>query len=981
MKMVSYILVNNNEATLADAILSVRGHVDEIIVVDTGSTDNSVRIALDLGVRVYYFSWNDDFAKARNYALQLAQEADWVLVIDSDEVFEWRAAISLKEWATDLEPERTAVAFNCSHLESSSSRLLSVTHVERLFSPASFYYAGTVHERLLPLNKMESKDVLLCPCAGYLHYGYSSEYHEMKNRRNIGLLQQAVGSDPSDGYNYRYLASETYNAENYAKTINYADKALHLLAAVDTYSRAQAHYYKTMALLQLRNNSEAELAAAAGMRELGDYPDLYAIAAEICFAAQRWEEACTRFNEWQQRLQNSVKLYPNHCISLAETFHRHQWIAANKTGNFKNTLRGEAQNMKVALLIVHPHLDNDWEELLCHIQSKFQGLSYEVGLWSKEQHGVKVKSIAEKAGVRYIKGTSLAEAEAALLNACNDADLIWVWKANERISSALNEELLLEAIAHNGTVAIRSYSERLGHQWTESRMRMKPMPNKEVYSASQAAAAGDEEVQQQQLPADRCIVVEKPLFIPVDKQRDWIALLSEETSVQSLLAYFGCHRYSDVLAMDVSLKDAAARLPYQFYQVLSSINLGMIEQASELIYTVLDAELEEQQQLDFIYLLGKLAVNAQIEEMKRETIELLQSTLQSNPLLETSLVLTEESDWLALIAELQWQLGERKGAILSWRHALESAAYRNEGCAYRLAEAVYEEYKAEGLDAVARAILEIYNVDSRNAQSLLYPVYTYLNMPEWALLFQRFLAADNNNTQNNDAAPLVSVILPIHNDTRYLFESIRSILSQTYLELELIIVDDGSDRDVKAIVDRFKFDSRLSFYRLESNSGLPRALNYGISKAKGAYMAWTSADNYAHPRWLERMVQTMSANPRASAVMSDYYHVDENGLVLEMKHMPTYKLNGLQNGGPSLLWRTSTLKQTGGFDESLFGIEDRDFTIRLALAGTIHLLPELLYYYRIHGDSLSSRIDSGSLGGWPELHEKLKRKWLCLSFV
>ncbi|CAH1223743.1 hypothetical protein PAECIP111893_05037 [Paenibacillus plantiphilus] len=979
MKMVSYILVNNNEATLADAIRSVKGHADEVIVVDTGSTDNSVRIALDLGARVYYFAWNGNFSEARNYALHLVQEADWVLVIDSDEVFEWRASISLKEWAMELDPERTVAAFNCSHLESSNSRLLSVTHVERLFSPAFFYYAGTVHERLLPHNKMEKKEIRLCPCAGYRHYGYSSEYHEVKSSRNIGLLQQAVGSDPSDGFNYRYLASETYNAGYYADTIKYADTALHLLAAVDTYSRAQAHYYKTMALLQLRNNAEAELAAVAGMKELGDYPDLYAIAAEICFDAQRWEEACTRFNEWQQRLQNPAKLYPNHCISLAETFHRHQWIAANKTGNFKNTLRGEAQNMKVALLIVHPHLDNDWEELLSHIQSKFQGLSYEVGLWSKEQFGVKAKSIAEKAGVRYIKGKSLAEAEAALLNACN-ADLLWVWKANERISSALNEELLLAAFAHNGTVAIRSYSERLGHQWTESRIRMKPMPNKVVYSASQAEAAADVEFQQEPL-ADRFIVVEKPLFIPVDKQREWVALLSEETSVQRLLAYFGCHRYSDVLAMDVSSKDAAAQLPYQFYQVLSYMNLGMIEQASELIYTVLDAELEEQEQLDFIYLLGKLAVNAQIEEMKRETIELLQGTVQSNPLLETRLVLTEEPDWLALIAELQWQLGERKQAILSWRHALESAAYCNEGCAYRLAEAVYEEYKTEGFEAIARAILEIFNVDSPTAQSLLYPVYTYLNMPEWALLFQRFLAADTNNTQNNDAAPLVSVILPIHNDTRYLVESIRSILSQTCLELELIIVDDGSDGEVRAIADRFKFDSRLSFYRLESNGGLPRALNYGISKAKGAYMAWTSADNYAHPRWLERMVQTISANPRASAVMSDYYHVDENGLVLETKRMPAYKLNGLQNGGPSLLWRTSSLKKTGGFDESLFGIEDRDFTIRLALAGNVHLLPEPLYYYRIHEDSLSSRIDAGSLGGWPELHEKLKRKWLCLSFV
>ncbi len=173
----------------------------------------------------------------------------------------------------------------------------------------------------------------------------------------------------------------------------------------------------------------------------------------------------------------------------------------------------------------------------------------------------------------------------------------------------------------------------------------------------------------------------------------------------------------------------------------------------------------------------------------------------------------------------------------------------------------------------------------------------------------------------------------------------------------------------------------MKVHRLRKNKGLPYALNYGFSQAKGELMGWTSADNKAHPRWLERMVAMHNQLPNASAVYSDYYHIDDRGLVKETKRMPVYKLNGLQNGGPSLLWKASAYRMIGGFDETLFGIEDRDFTIRLALLAPIVRLPESLYYYRIHNKSLSSKIDSGSFGGWSDLHQKLKRKWLYLSFV
>jgi glycosyltransferase involved in cell wall biosynthesis len=977
-------LVKDNEATLAKAINSVRPYVDEVIVIDTGSTDESVRIAQELGANVYFYSWSEDFAEARNASLQYVKESDWVLVIDSDEEFIWHGPKSLREWLKEQQPDKTIVAFECFHYEISHPLLLSVTHAERLFSPAFFRFEGVIHEKLVSIHKRGHRSLCLCPHASFRHYGYSTEYHELKSDRNIHLLQKARENNPSEGLNYRYLANETYNVGKYIESIQFAVTALSLLSNTETYSRAQSHYYKIMALLHLGKNWEAEMAVKACMEELPSYSDPYGIIAEMCYTTHRWKEAIDWFEKWEQLLVEKSNLLPIHCISLIDTFRQHKWIAANKVEQFNRLNRKEVQKMKVAILINHPQLENDWGELLDHIQSKFEGLPYEIGFWEKQpqsKNAKELKSRLEQEGrVRSVEGENLYEVGGKLATDCK-ADIIWIWKANERLKSDLNEDAILSAISNNGAIRIHSYSERLGSQWTENRI----MPTKlsslsSDISSLQVASTREEETGEQPI-IDDYITVVKPFIIPLDKQETHIKMYSEEAPLQQLLTAFACQRYEMVLEMNEPALTSAEWATFQFYKILASINLGKIEQTSEMIYNAIDNDYNKQNLLDFIYLYGKLAINVQIEDMKREAIEQFASTLQSNPMLATKHVLTTESDWLAVIAELYWQLGERKQAIRSWRHGLESSAFMNEGCAYRLAEAIYEEYKTAGIDKVAHAILEIFNVDSQAAQALLYPIYNYLNMSEWAVLFTRSREQSQNHTKRDEVSPLVSIILPVYNDTEYLFEGIRTVLSQTYLNLELIVVDDGSVENVEAIVGRFNYDGRLSFYKLNSNEGLPHALNYGISKAKGSIIGWTSADNYVHSRWLERMVCTISTHPNASAVYSDYYHIDEDGLVIETKRMPAYRLNGLQNGGPSLLWRASSLRKSGGFDESMFGIEDRDFVVRLALAGRIITLPEPLYYYRIHEKSLSSQIEAGSLGGWSELHDKLKRKWLYLSFV
>jgi len=959
---------------VAEVIRSVKPHLDEIVVVDTGSADGSVRLARELGARVYETAWNNHFGEARNVALKYAEEADWVLVIDSDEQFVWQGEVGLREWLGALPSERTVVAFECLHYETKDARLLSATHVERLFSPKHYRYEGSIHERLVSVGAGGDRQNAQCRVASFRHSGYSSEFHPAKSARNLRLLRGELQARPSDGRIHRYLAAELYHAGQYSDSIRHANSAHGLLGDTDKYSRAQAHYYKIMACLQLGRSPEAELAARESIEELPSYTDPYAIQAEICFGERRWEEAFRWYERWERETERQTEFMPNHCVSLVDAFRRHRRIAAVKTKRFKETFGKEVREMKVALLIVHPQLERDREELLEHLSARFEGMTYEIGSWSKpslDKAGKDVKMWLKQGGVRWVEGQGVEQAGARLA-AASRADILWVWHANERLVSELDEATLAEAIARDGAVSIRAYSDRLGCQWTEGRIKLLNSAERNPLLASSQVDASSEG-----------IIVERPFIVSSDKRNAYREIADLTSPLQRLLNAFACQSYEEVLDMRQPPEGSEEWTTFRFYRILALISLGKMEEASENLYNALEADVGERDALDFIYLYGMLAANAEVDGMKREALGLLDDTLKSNPIVDTKHVRTTESDWLSLIAELQWQTGGRTQALVSWRHGLESSGYSNERCAYRLAEAIYETHRAEGPDQVSRAILEAFPVDSPAAQSLLSPVFSYLNMPEWSALFK--LSHERSPAKEAAVAesgpPLVSLILPVYNDTDYLFESIRGILAQTYLNLELVVVDDGSDRDIAGVVRRFGHDIRVRYYRIEKNQGLPHALNYGLSKAKGSLLGWTSADNEVQPRWLERMVEAISAYPEASAVYSDYYHIDKDGLAIETKRLPAYRLNGLQNGGPSLLWRASAHRKSGGFDESLFGIEDRDFTIRLALAGKIVHLREPLYYYRIHEGSLSSKIDSGFAGGWSELHEKLKRKWLYLSFV
>lgn len=205
-------------------------------------------------------------------------------------------------------------------------------------------------------------------------------------------------------------------------------------------------------------------------------------------------------------------------------------------------------------------------------------------------------------------------------------------------------------------------------------------------------------------------------------------------------------------------------------------------------------------------------------------------------------------------------------------------------------------------------------------------------------------------------APVISIILPTFNGSKYLEESVSSCRLQTFSDWELIIVDDASTDETPDIISRLiQEDSRIRAVRHESNRKLPASLNSGFSCALGQYLTWTSDDNRYKPSALERMWSFLENHHGVDIVYSDYLFIDDIGSILqEVKVKNPSCIVSCNVVGPSFMYRREVHLEIGDYDASLFLAEDFDFWLRAACKFKLFPLHESLYEYRIHASSLTA---------------------------
>lgn len=197
----------------------------------------------------------------------------------------------------------------------------------------------------------------------------------------------------------------------------------------------------------------------------------------------------------------------------------------------------------------------------------------------------------------------------------------------------------------------------------------------------------------------------------------------------------------------------------------------------------------------------------------------------------------------------------------------------------------------------------------------------------------------------------ISVIIPTYNRADVLERAVQSVLRQTYTNLEIIIVDDGSTDDTEQLIVQMK-DERIRYIKQGANSGVAMARNTGVMHATAELIAFQDSDDYWYANKLEKQMEYWKMHPEWGMVYSAYRMCRANGQklkvpaeglwgALEGNIFSTILVNNTV-GAPTMLLRKECFQKIGGFDTELECIEDWDFTLRFAEQYTIGYVQEML---------------------------------------
>jgi len=219
--------------------------------------------------------------------------------------------------------------------------------------------------------------------------------------------------------------------------------------------------------------------------------------------------------------------------------------------------------------------------------------------------------------------------------------------------------------------------------------------------------------------------------------------------------------------------------------------------------------------------------------------------------------------------------------------------------------------------------------------------------------------------------PKISIVSPSYNHQNFIGKYIKSILSQTYTNFELIIVDDFSNDKTLNIVKKFS-DSRIKIIKHEFNMGPSLSFNDGINAAQGEYIAFIATDDETLPTYLEKGIDYLDNHKETGAICFQLTPIDKNSNVIQDKKLQqTLKFinikhfellqkmftTGNMTPSPGEIIRKSILKNIGQFNPSLLQTQDYDFHTRTLFNHNIFVYQEPLIKYRILNNK---NIDNGS---------------------
>lgn len=284
------VIVKNEANNLPRWLSAVREYADEIIVVDTGSTDKSREIAARAGAKIFDFKWVNDFSAAKNFALEQAS-GRWIAFPDADEYYAETAQIKVRELLERLDSKENIKGVVCPYYnidEDDGNKLLSIAVQIRLFrNSPKIRYEGSVHENvegIPPENRYYTQEIRI------MHMGYSSSCQRQKAERNLQLLMKRQDKKEK-ALDWHYIVDCFYAMGEYKKAIEYA-KMIIACSNLPKQDRMMAWENWASSLLKMEAPFREVLAVLdRGLSEFPTFNRLQAMKGLCLYEAEQYAEA------------------------------------------------------------------------------------------------------------------------------------------------------------------------------------------------------------------------------------------------------------------------------------------------------------------------------------------------------------------------------------------------------------------------------------------------------------------------------------------------------------------------------------------------------------------------------------------------------------------------------------------------------------------------------------------------------------------
>ncbi|OUM94252.1 MAG: hypothetical protein BAA04_02325 [Firmicutes bacterium ZCTH02-B6] len=293
-------IVRNEAESVADALESAAPYVDDMVIVDTGSSDETPAVVRRYTRRLYRIQWNDDFAVARNFAMEHVR-TEWILWLDADEQLavvdesRWRQSWTAKARTADavLVPIHNYYGPVVDEL-----KMHVHTAVRLLRTAAKLRYKQTVHEHLDVGGKSVRLDPDPLQGAVIRHYGYMDHARQQeKSARNVRLLEKERARPGYDPWIDYHLAVEAYRRGDYVQAYDHVQTSLKRFLEMRRLPPALAYKLKYELLLMTGSTERALEGIELAIRLYPDYPDLHYYKGLFQYGQGQFEEAAKTFTE------------------------------------------------------------------------------------------------------------------------------------------------------------------------------------------------------------------------------------------------------------------------------------------------------------------------------------------------------------------------------------------------------------------------------------------------------------------------------------------------------------------------------------------------------------------------------------------------------------------------------------------------------------------------------------------------------------